>query len=1014
MTKTKKIFVIIFSVLIAFTIAGFYAINRTGYANVEALKSEYSVGETVTIPDKTIQGVNADKIVIFPSGTARKTNEVTLTEAGVYTVEYRAVSGGNIYTETADFLAIRGLYSFSGTKSIAEYGVDNSQYNSGRTSLNVKLAQGEKMTFEQVFNINEFSGEFLKFYVTPEKKGTLDAQGIWIYVTDVADPNNFIKIKFQSVQYNGQPYVYIASYVLAAHNEEVISAYNGDAAIRRNDRFGVGCYLSLYGNGGDYAGVRSGTGWLWGIDAAEAYARFVYDASEKQLFVGDSRNQPSLVVDFDDVKFFDNIWAGFSTGDVRVSVEAYGYTGQFFNINFMSVGDINLARESVRDEEAPEISINYGDYAANNLPDCVVGKSYGVFNATAYDKYDGMLEPTVNVIFAEGSETALSIPVKDGRFKTDYEGKYTIVYTATDKSGNASVKKVTIVANNSSSAMSVDLSDGDASCKVGEKIVLKTAIVSGEVGNKNITISIDKKNIFDKNTNTMIPLETGTFTVTYVVSDFVGNKITVGYTIDVEANDKPVVMQKVSLPKYAIAGLKMQFPSVIAHDFSTDVDIQADVYVNGTKCTDGEYTPERTLIGQNVSVEYRVNESKVYPTAGEITLKILDLRDAEDYVNYLGYFVANGINTEMDDTGVIFTAESDGNVEYAKDLLFGSSFSTTFAFNPNKANFRMFSITFTDANDTDSSVVLGLVKNEEKGVTEVYVNGEKTSYVISKGGFYSLSQLQFVYQDEKLVNLDNGIRIDISDFKAEKIYISYSFAGVTGTSDIKLVEVNGQPFRNDPNMIYDTAAPQFALCGEYDSIANLNDEITVWRAVVCDILDTEANVVVSVTDPSGRAVISKVNADTDYKVALTQYGKYKITYFISDGSYEEGNPWTKTNGASYDFFIVCHNTVKPEISLESELSAQFSVGDTVVIPNTPDGYSLKHKTVLPKAVAIDDIEGEVEVSYFILEPVGNLVCLNDKNCEYTFKLAGNYALRLFAMDGSGNIAIKDVYFRVVD
>lgn len=1014
MTKTKKIFIIIFAVLIAFTIAGFYVVNRTGYANVEALKPEYSVGETVKIPDRTVQGINADKIVKFPSGTAKKTDELTLTEAGVYTVEYRAVSGENIYTETETFLAIRGLYSFSGTKSVAKYGVDDSQYNSGRTSLNVKLAQGEKMTFEQVFNINEFAGEFLKFYVTPEKKGTLDAQGLWIYVTDVADPNNFIRIKFQSVQYNGQPYVYIASYVLAAHNEEVISAYNGEAPIRRNDRFGVGCYLSLYGNGGDYNGVRSGGGWLWGIDAAESYARFVYDSREKQLFVGDSRNNPSLVVDFDDVKFFDNVWSGFSAGEVRVSVEAYGYNGQFFNINFLSVGDIDLSQESVRDEEAPEISINYGDYDENALPESIAGKSYGVFGATAYDKFDGTIKPTVKVFFAEGSDTKLSIPVKDGRFKTDYEGKYTIVYTATDKSGNASVKKVDVVARQKDSDLAIDLSAGTDNCKVGEKILLKTPVVSGGVGKKDVSVRIDKKNSFDERTYEMMPLETGNYTVTYVATDFVGNTVSTYYVISVTANDKPVVMQKVSLPKYAIAGLKMQLPSVTAYDFSDGSEQRAEVYVNETKCVNGEFRPDRSLIGQNVPVEYRVNGLTVYPTVGTTTLKILDLRDQDDKVNYLGYFVASGISTAIDKTSVILQATADGYAEYAKDLLFGMSFSTTLSFDPNQANFSRFNIIITDANDNANTVVLGLVKNDEKGWTDVYVNGVKTAYVINNGGFYSLSQLQFVYQEGKIVNIANGIRIDVSDFKAEKIYISYGFEGVTGESDVRVIEVNGQPFRQDANIIYDTAAPQFTLCGEYDSIAGLNDEITVWRAVVCDILDTEANAVVSVTDPSGKAVISKANANADYKVKLTQYGKYKISYFISDGTYEEGNPWTRTNGVTYDFFIVCHNTVKPEISMESELPKSFKVGDTVVIPNAPEGYDVKNKTILPKAVATDDIDGEVAVSYFVVEPVGSLVLLNGKNCEYTFKLAGNYTLRLYALDGSGNATIKDVYFTVVD
>lgn len=1019
-TKSRKPILFLLSLLLMVALFGCIYVVWSVNANVDTdtLKAEYVLGETVIIPDKTIQGINADKIIYLPSGTALKKDSIELQEAGKYTVEYRVVKGEEIFTEEIEFVAVRTLYTFNGKKSTAEYGLDNSQYNSGRTGLNVRLASGEKLTFEKVFNINELNGEFLKFYLTPEKRGSREVQGCWIYITDVADPDNYLKIKIQSVTYNGQPYVYVASYVLAAHNGEIVGGIDGDnGSYHRNDRFGTLGKLSFYGNGTDYVDVSG----LWGVDDSEAYLRFIYDDNTKKLFLSDSQvdslaRPPKLITDFDDSAYFENLWSGFTTDDVRISVEAYGYTGAYFHINFLSVGDIDFSLNKIKDDAAPVITVDFDGYEENSLPAGVVGRSYRVFRASSYDEYDGIIEPTVKVYYAKGSSSMQSIYVKDGKFDTNYIGTYSIVYTVTDKSGNSSEKILNIYAGNPESDISLSLKDGYVQvCKVGNQIPLAIPVLTGGIGKTEISVEIDKKNIFDETANVIVPLETGVFTITYTATDYVGQEERISYTITVSDNDVPVVLDNVSLPKYVFAGLKTVFPTVIAFDFNEGTPKKAELYIDNVKYESYEYTPTRDLIGTSASIEYKVGDSVVYPNKAEDTssIKVLDVRSSNDEVIWLNYFAVDDgdLTTSIDSEKVIIDVNGNGTVDFVKSVLFADTFSTTVSFDDEKSNFNRLNITITNADDFSEKFVIGLVKNSSNSSTDVYLNGEQTVFSITTGGFFSSALLKFTYENGKIINSANAVRLDISDFDAEKVYVSYSFENVKGNSVVGINEVCGQKFYKDVNNKYDLSAPQFKLFGTYDGIYNINQEITVLRVSVCDILDSYSLATVTVTGPDGKTIIKDKNAEEVWSITLNMYGKYKISYFLCDGSYD-GTQYTKTNGATYDYYLNCRNDVKPEINLQSELKEVFKIGQTVVVPTVGGDYDKNNKIVLPVATATDDIDGTVEVSYFIATPAGELILLNQDRAEYTFVKCGNYALRVYASDSSGNISIKDVLFKV--
>lgn len=123
-------------------------------------------------------------------------------------------------------------------------------------------------------------------------------------------------------------------------------------------------------------------------------------------------------------------------------------------------------------------------------PAAKVGLTYPVPAASAKDEYSGECEVEVGVWYDFSSENALTVPIEDGKFKAEREGKYAVVYQSCDRQGNEAKRIVWVDAKKDVPAVSLDVSEAGrvTEAAAGEFVPLPEATATGGSGDVEIYV----------------------------------------------------------------------------------------------------------------------------------------------------------------------------------------------------------------------------------------------------------------------------------------------------------------------------------------------------------------------------------------------------------------------------------------------------------------------------------------------------------------------------------------------
>ncbi len=951
------------------------------------LKSEYYFGDTVEIPSMTIEGEQAEIVVYYPSGKAVKTNRLQLDQAGRFTVEYRVVKNGTLYKEIKTFDVKQGVFSFSGDKSSATYGVDDSVYETGKEGLNIALATGETITFNTIVDLNKFNGrDFINLYVKPAVPDKREVSGMIITLTDVYDASNFINVRFKCVSETGAMWEKAASYADSCYGNEIYVGWgnNGTEYLPRRDKYGSAVNISFFGYLDSWNGASGSR------PVEEQYASLSFNTEEKTMYVSSPGVAGAKIADYDDVLFFSKPWGGFTTGEVKVSIKAYGYVDTTFNFAVTQLGDQDLSAEDIENDKLPEIVIDTGDYEQSEMPVGIVGNDYPVFDAVAYDVNDGIIIPSVCAYFAYNSDTAVNINIADDNtVKLDKAGKYSLVYTAVNSLGYKAVKEVSFLADVSEGneiVVGYERDDYTTACKVGERAVLGgMKVISGGRGNVTTSLEIDKKHKFDEITGELIPLETGKFTITYTAQDMAGQKSVLTYDLNVENNPNPAVIDNVALPNYLIRECSVLFDAVNAYDFSTGKYVETDFYVNGKLIADRRFTPAKS--DENAVIEIK---SKGGATLYTKTIELITAYN-DDYELILENYWKETENSSISLGSALIvnsvTGEGNAAVSFVNPLLYGS-FSVTVATTAGSTNFEGLSLVFSDYVNPNNTMTLTAYRDASENRTVLKINGETTSYAFDNNIFAEAGDLTLNITDGVLIS-GSGINLPLDEYfncESGKIYLKIVAENLSAQSGFSVKSLCNQNFNE--SIIFDEVLPSAIIDGQYPVNGKIGGTQQILPLIYADVLDTEVVISVSVTHvESGRAVLAETDIADAKEFKTDEYGTYLIVYAISDSSNAPIEIYRRIN---------LQNDVKPVITVNGEFKSAVRFGD---------------KITLPDAVATDDIDGELEVAYIIVQPSGTLVHVTENT--YQPDLPGRYYLRIYAIDSSGNIAINNLQFTVI-
>lgn len=1013
-TKSKKVFAIIFmaflliAVLFAVMLPNFETPVRAEEAELSTVSisgETYKQGETIEIPAASFiyggEEYAAVAVVKFPGGAVQKANnDVLLNETGRYTVVYSAYAGEKFLSESVYFDVTGVSFGVSGANSSATYGVDNTQYNTGKSGIMLSLAANETFTYNALVDLNSFTADdpAVSLFLLPQKQGEYDARKLYIRFTDAYDPENYITVLVQGVTNTSTDldWSHSTAYLQAgAPNQTMvgIEANSSGGNIHRNDVYGKQIYFSFYGDnaaGECVVGEQS-------IDLS-------FDLEQKQVLTKDGRGGSNLVVDLDDPEYqTQSLWEGFTTGLVYISLYADEYVNESMGVMITKLGNCDLSLSEYSDTTKPTVAI---DYDESSLLQGLAGYSYPVFDATAFDDYDGGLPVSVRVFYGYYSSNRFEIGVNDGRFATQRAGLYTVEYTATDKSGNTAVATVDITVTGEAAPISVSVTEPTApgdGFVAGETVELTGAEISGGVGELALTVTVESEDgdIYSVEDNSFRPLTAGKYTVEYKVTDFVGQSVSESYHLEIVENANPVFMTDAVLPKYFVENSPYVLPSLSAVALSDGSSINAEISVNDgngeRSVAGGMYYPKANADGVTV-ITYTATTATGEKSVSYTVPVISGARNGTS-VDLGKYFYSDTLEITAGADGYRFTASNavSGNAGFEYILpLYADGLNISFYVDGAANGFDSLTLILTDYSDRGKSVRLTFEKTANASILKI--NGKTVSDAAV--GFNG-DLFQFTYSDTAYTVSDGANILGtissyangpaFNGFESGLVYLSMELEGISSESSFCIFTINGQRFNSGISV--DTVRP--AMFVEYEPARRgyIGQQVSLAKALAVDVLDPYVSCLITVLDADGNTVcaddgtyLNRVPADKEYSFTVTQYGSYVVIYQAF------GSDMRKTEES---YSIEVYDDIAPELTVSGAV---------------PTSVKVNERVKLPAASAVDNIDGEVTVYVYIALPRQAMVAADsDGNSSFSFtpESRGEYRVRYVAVDAAGNIAVLE-------
>ncbi len=994
MTKNKKTAIV--SIAAAFVLAIVCAISFAN-ANVKAraenwsettLAAEYSVNFELTVPDRTVEAggktAKASKSIVFPGGNSYAQSEdgslkVMLTEAGKYTVTYFAEIDGKKYL-THEYFSVKQTKITLGEGSSVSYG--KGRYSETEAFI-VSLARGETIYFNQAFDLSGVSkgDPLLSFFIDPLTKGTFDAGSVYFVFTGAVNKNEKLTVRVNNDSgENGSG----RSYIAAGGEGQPLSGieiYAGNPIIHKGDQWGTPVWLSFNAMNNAIEGkpVRSDYSIL----------SLNYDSDENALYAKKSLfGDLGIVADFDDPTCFpDGLWEGFTGGKAFLSVYGDSFVNNTIDICFTSIygcsqNDLKTCfNDEFIDNEAPVLTVK-----AEDLPDARLGYYYAIPEAESYDVYSGKCDVDVKVLY----NGKIAVDIENGRFKTDKNGFYSIVYTSADNSGNVAKNTVTVYVSEKANDITVTLGSRQTSAKCGERVdILPPEYIGGGLGNLSYSVKVVKDGEETEVNDCFYPDSIGNYTVVYTVTDYTGYEKTASYVLGVTADNVPKLTEKINFPKYILGGMNYTFGEYYANDYSSGTLVKKPVSLqiktaNETKTYNA---------GEKYSVTPATNREKAEFTVkcGEHVLKTEEITVIIPYTDgkltVENYFVKTlgDYAEKKTPTGINFEATGSYSWTFAKNLV-GDNVSAVVNCTDGGGNFNRLTFTLTDSEDESISVSVIFVRSDENYYC--YAAGKRL--ILTQNFNESASSVRFGYEDGRVfvggnyvsVNSDESGK-DFAGFPSGKIYFSMKTeADNATTTTVNLQKLCEYPFTRATR---DLVAPQIVILGDYGGYYKLGEIYEVTPAVASDVLDENVTLTLSVYDTKGNTVksvdgitLKDVDPSIAYKIKLEDYGQYEVKYKVGDSNASD----------EISYAVNVPDITAPVFVFEKGFKTTAKVGDVYVIPAF---------TIKDNLTATEDIE----VYKYVVNPDGRVIAITGDG--FRFAKAGEYTFCLSAYDKAFNV-----------
>lgn len=938
------------------------------------LKTKYVLGEELIIPDAIIEfdGQNLDaefEYIVFPNGKAYKNQTVNLTEEGRYEIFYSAISSGKKIVSSKSVDVLGELFSVSNPESKISYGAH--QYTPNTNGLMVKIEKGDFFTYNRPIDVTNFTAmdKIVKFYITPNTIGVCDASQVRIRLTDAYDDGNYVEMLLKSASHIGS-WADIAAYLNGnASFQRPTGIYNGEP---RSDWGGTEELFTLCGKP------------LGDVPLDEDQFTFAINYKERQLWAS-----AGMVIDLDDPDVFNELWNGFTTGECFLSISGLKYQQKDLNLVITELMEEDLEKQELDVENEINITVN----CDSDLPYAKVGKEFKLFTAKATSVHQLDLKVVSNVYYNYGTDSPISISIKDGKFTPEREGVYSIVYCAKDRYGNQEIKAIDIEAKDQDD-LTIELINPISVADLGEEIQLVEKVEvknnSGEIDYKFV-IENNGKTYVVENENSFVPEYAGEYKVALICYDYLEQKVE-EFTFVGNASSIVKMQTQPSIPNYMIKNATYELKPINAINYQSGkpVETSLELYVKEDQGVEerinGKYTVSAS---ENVEIIYRLGDfSKSY------MVKVVDIGYGSSF-DVKKYFVANKQSaTTSYDSGdsLIMSVQEDTSFEFVNIV---STIDFTFVFNglANKSNFSNITIYLIDT-ITKERIAFTFVNNG--GQAAMLINGGQE--IKLKADFLGYSGQSFNLFFNGLSGIatpDNETFRTITQFESgkkfegftdNKAYFVVEFNEVRSASEIQLYILNKQALISMPRDMFAPNIYGTSVSGD----RNIGDSITLEKVKALDVLDPTCNLSFVITTPNGTYYKDKSGnvfdgtapCDATYKIDFTEIGEYYFEWLAEDGA---------GRSTTFSFGIEVVDNEAPVISL-TEVSYSAKLNETFTLAK----YSVKDNA---------SNGSNIKVYVFVQDEALNMI--NVKNGTYKFTQKGIYRVIYYAMDEQGNAGCRE-------
>ena len=909
------------------------------------------------------------------------------------TVAYRkSVAEQPIDTQTSVVATEDRAYFTGRAESVLSYAQDN---NSEVMGLKASLFNEDTLTLRNVIDLNEMhqkSQSFLEILPIAEEIGFSDYKSIIIEMIDVYNKDNFVTIKM-SVNPDNENGSGVSYFLACANNGQKLTGYEWDGnpnktgTLHIDNDFGQWSYYAF----GDMDGKKGGTGFYYNVETKSIYAKPLNGEVKRQI------------IDLDDPIFFGSyLWQGFTSNEVYCTVRCVDYKRDAVSFLVSKYGDYDLSKVETTDEVAPIVTVELGDYTEESLPKGLINYSYPLFDVSARDAFDGVVDTNVEVVFGYDTTNPQEIAVKNGSFRPNEPGKYRIYYSATDAHGNIGGKYLYVDVDSACAKLDVAFDNVVTEMMEGDLYRIPAYTVSNALGNPvtEIKATLNDKEI-EVTQQGIRPFVEGELKITYTFKDYVGRKVTQTHTVTVNEASKPTFIDEPLLPKRLVVGNTYTFPALNAYNYVTAQGdaITTEIYVkeNGEerKLENGKY------VAGSVSEAEVIYKAAIgnQEASWSVTLPVYDTK-TNGYFDMSKYFLpmdANG-SVQATDSSVDLCVAAAGNASFEfVNYVTIYPFITEFSYGESPTRIGKFHVYLTDIVDADK--VLKFTYDFKGGVATFYVNDNQNlksevSVALKEGG-----RNQLVFKaDEKAVYFDinrgSGFPVstfyngqEYTGFTNERVYVTFVFEDVTDATQIKLNMLNLSYLSNDNG---DYMAPLVSLLGKVGGERIINEVVELPQIVSNDIFSGDVDAYITVKSPSGQFVTTTdgrvlnnlLYDQTLLKMKLTEHGKYEIHVVARDDAGNEGL-------AAMAIRVV--DTEKPAMSLSGGVVTNAKVGD---------------KISLPTASVSDNLTQSCTIKVYVFNTNGHLMEIKDDCKGFIPTCAGVYTVVYYVIDEAGNYAFQ--------